>query len=35
LKKYLGVEKSWGGFDLKQDDVASPCGLIALSVFNG
>lgn len=35
LMKHLGINKSWGGFPLKDDDVANPCGLIAKSVFNG
>ena len=35
LMKHLGINKSWGGFALKDDDVANPCGLIAKSVFNG
>ena len=35
LMKHLGISKSWGGYSLKDDDVANPCGLIAKSVFNG
>ncbi len=35
LMKHIGVTKSWGGYDLKEDAVANPCGLIAKSFFNG
>ena len=31
----MGKIKSWNGKTLKGDDIASPCGLIAASLFNG
>ena len=35
LMKHIGIYKSWGGYDLAEDAVANPCGLIAKSFFNG
>jgi hypothetical protein len=31
----MNVTKSWKGIELDPDSVASPCGLISKSYFNG
>lgn len=33
--KQMGKNMSYGGFPLNENDTASPCGLIALTFFNG
>lgn len=35
LMKHIGIFKTYAGYDLSEDAVANPCGLIAKSFFNG